>query len=78
MQVYADDIREDATVLFLKNLNQNKDKLYTFEESKIIQDVFVWFMLKLDINLPDEPISGYSYFTSNKNIETMRRLIDEI
>ena len=71
LQVYADDIREDATVLFLKNLNQNKDKLYTFEESKIIQEVFVWFMLKLDINLPDEPISGYSYFTSNKNIETI-------
>mgnify|MGYP002648126185 CR=1 FL=1 len=76
LRIYADDVSEDASVLFLKNLNQNKDTLYDkFEESKIVQEVFVWFIANLDINFPDQPISDYTYFDSTENIDTICSMI---
>lgn len=70
LNVYADDIKSDGSVLFLKILNQNKDTLYAEnEEAKILRMVFKWFREQLDINFPDRPISDYSYFIANQDFE---------
>lgn len=70
LSVYADDIKSDGSVLFLKILNQNKDTLYAEnEEAKILRTIFTWFQKQLDINFPDRPISVYSYFIANQDFE---------
>lgn len=70
LNIYADDIRSDPSVLFLKALNQNKNTLYAeHEEAGIFRMVFQWLSEKLDINFPDQPISMYSYFVSHQNFE---------
>lgn len=62
LDVYAGDIQNDGTVLFLSAMNQNKKTLYeNSEQVAILKDVFMWFLSSLDINYPDQPISNYSY-----------------
>ena len=62
LDVYAGDIQNDGTVLFLSAMNQNKKTLYeNSEQAAILKDVFMWFLSSLDINYPDQPISNYSY-----------------
>lgn len=70
LNLYADDIKSDGSVLFLKILNQNKDTLYSEnEEANILRMVFEWFREQLDINFPDKPISDYSYFIANQDFK---------
>lgn len=70
LNVYADDIKTDGSVLFLKILNQNKGTLYSdYEEAKILNKVFLWFQNKLDINFPNRPISNYLYFIANNDFD---------
>lgn len=72
LNVYADDIKSDGSVLLLKLLNQNKNTLYAeYEESRVFRAVFKWFQTQLDINFPDRPISDYSYFVSYQDIKTI-------
>ena len=52
---YADDIRDDTSILFLSVMNQNKKNLYqTYESAKILQEVFMWFGNRFDINYPNQ------------------------
>ena len=62
LKVYAEDISEDSSVLFLSIMNQNKRNFYkTDDYATILKDVFLWIQNKLDINFPNQPISNYSY-----------------
>lgn len=62
LDVYAGDIQNDGTALFLSVMNQNKKTLYeNSEQAAILKDVFMWFLSSLDINYPDRPVSNYSY-----------------
>ena len=62
LDVYAGDIQNDGTALFLSVMNQNKKTLYeNSEQVAILKDVFMWFLSSLDINYPDRPVSNYSY-----------------
>lgn len=70
LDIYANDIKTDKSILFLKSLNQNKDTLYSdIEEAKILRNIYYWFKSKFDINYPDRAISDYSYFSTNENID---------
>lgn len=70
LEIYANDIRSDSSILLLKALNQNKEGLYKeIEEARILQLIFEWFEENLDINFPDRPISDYDYFTSTQDFE---------
>ena len=76
LNVYAEDIQEDGSVLFLSIMNQNKKTLYQqFEQAAIFQDVFIWIRNNLDINYPDRPISDYSYMAETENVEEICRII---
>lgn len=76
LDLYAEDIRSDGSILLLRLMNQNKDNFYNENsEAKIIRDVFKWIEFKLDINYPDRPISNYSYFMTDDNIDEISRVI---
>lgn len=76
IDVYASDVSDDATVLFLNLMNQNKKNLYQeFENAVVLRDVFRWICDSLDINYPDQPISDYSYLSRANNVEEICKII---
>lgn len=76
LDVYAEDIQEDSSVLLLSIMNQNKKSLYQqFEQAAIFQNVYMWMRDCLDINYPDKPISDYSYMAETENVEEICRII---
>ena len=76
LDVYADDIRGDSTVLLLSVMNQNKKNLYeSYKEAGILKDVFSWMQDSLDINYPDQPISDYSYLARTDKVKEVCRMI---
>lgn len=76
LDVYADDIRGDSTVLFLSIMNQNKKNLYeSYGSAAILKNVFVWILESLDINYPDQPISDYSYLAKADKVNKVCKII---
>lgn len=76
LDVYADDIRNDGTVLFLTIMNQNKKDFYKDKtDAAVLKDVYLWIQKKLDINYPDQPISDYSYMIKTDKVEEVCKVI---
>lgn len=76
LEVYAEDIQEDDSVLFLSMMNKNKKALYQqYERAGILQDVYGWIDKSLDINYPNRPISDYSYMAKTEKVEEVCRII---
>jgi AAA15 family ATPase/GTPase len=76
LDVYAEDIQEDSSVLLLSIMNQNKKTLYQqYKDAAVFQDVYQWIRMGLDINYPDRPISDYSYMADTENVEEVCRII---
>lgn len=76
LDIYADDIRVDDSILLLKVMNQNKDNFYVENvEAKVLKEMFRWIERNLDVNYPDRPISDYSYFMTDDNIDEISRVI---
>lgn len=78
LRIYADDIKADSTILFLKVMNQNKDALYK-EESKIkvFQILYRWFRNKLSVNYPDDSITQYTYFFDSQGSREAELLLQK-
>lgn len=76
LNVYAEDIKNDTGILFLKIMNQNKKNLYQeYEDAAILKKIYGWIMQELDINYPNRPISDYSYMAETENIEKICKII---
>ena len=76
LDIYAGDIANDASVLFLTLMNTNKKKLYdTYKEVSVIKEVFDWFRSGLDINYPDLPVSDYTYLVKAEQVDEVCRII---
>lgn len=76
IDVYASDVCDDTSILFLHLMNQNKKNLYNeFTEVSIIRDIFMWISGQLDINYPTQPISDYSYLAKAKDVQEVCRVI---
>lgn len=76
MDIYAGDICDDDSVLFLSIMNQNKKNLYQeYKKANILRDIFCWIKDTLDIHYPNQPISDYSYLLRNSNVEEVCRII---
>ena len=76
LNVYADDIRGDSSVLFLSVMNQNKKNLYeNHKTAAVLKDVFLWIKDSLDINYPDQPVSDYSYLARADKVNEVCRII---
>lgn len=76
LEVYAEDIRNDSSVLFLSIMNENKKNLYEdYENISILKDIYLWIKDNLDVNYPDRPISNYSYMADAENVEEVCKFI---
>ncbi len=76
VNIYADDIRDDSTALFLSVMNQNKKSLYEkYEQAGILRKVFFWIKYYFDIIFPNQPVSDYSYLAKAENVEEICRII---
>lgn len=76
LEVYAEDIQDDNSVLLLSTMNKNKKTLYQqYKEAAVFRDVYMWIRNNLDINYPNRPISDYSYMAKTENVEEVCRII---
>lgn len=76
LDVYAGDVRDDTSVLFLMMMNQNKRNLYQSQPSAtVLKDVFAWIDQSFDINYPDHPVSNYMYLSKTDNVNEICRMM---
>lgn len=76
LDVYAEDISNDSSVLFLTVMNQNKRNLYTqYRSASILQDVYLWFQSAFDIVYPDRLLSSYAYLSETAQTDNVCKLI---
>lgn len=76
LNIFAQEISTDSSILFLSEMNRSKRKFYDqFPEAQCLRDVFKWFGKSLDINFPDMPISDYSYLGDTGNVDEICELI---
>lgn len=76
LSFYADDVRNDGTILFLRVMNKNKDSLYeSYPELSAYRNVYRWFRFKLSVNFPNEPITQYSYFFDSQGSAAAEELL---
>lgn len=76
LEMYAEDIQDDGSVLLLSLMNQNKKNFYRqYENASVLQHIYIWIKSKLDINYPDRPISDYSYMAKTEKVEEVCKII---
>lgn len=76
LDVYAEDIQEDDSVLLLSMMNKNKRTLYQqYKNVAIFQDIYMWIRNTLDVNYPNRPISDYSYMAKTEKVKEVCRII---
>ncbi len=76
LKIYAEDIKEDSSILFLRLMNQNKDSLYADDSDiKIYRRVYNWFKYKLSVNYPERPITNYSYLMDSESVNQIGKLL---
>jgi len=76
LKIYAEDVKEDDSILFLRLMNQNKDSLYTSDSDvKIYRLIYNWFKYKLSVNYPDRPITNYSYLMDRESVNQIGKLL---
>lgn len=76
LNIYAEDIKNDGSILFLRLMNQNKDSLYVNDsEVGIYRRVYNWFKYKLSVNYPDNPITNYSYIMDEESVNQIGKLL---
>jgi len=76
LEVYAEDISDDGSVLFLSVMNQNKKNLYTkYKSAAALHNVYNWIRESLTIIYPDQPLSAYAYMTKAEQADVICDLI---
>lgn len=78
LEIYADDITHNRSVLFLSVMNENKEKLYETsgaENISIFRDIFVWFQKDLDITGPNQPITDYHAISQTETIHEVCNIL---
>jgi len=80
LQTYADSMESNDTVLFLTEMNRNKDDIYLKDSSLLVfQEIYTWFERRLIINYPDAPISPIPYYIKNKkNLDEANKIISSL
>ena len=64
LEVYAEDISDDNSVLFLTIMNQNKKNLYTkYKSADALNKVYSWIHNSLTIIYPNQPFSMSEYLS---------------
>lgn len=77
LTIYAEDIKNDSSVLFLSIMNKNKGQLYESNGEIILyRKIFNWFKFRLSVNFSDRPVTNYSYLLNEESIEAIGKLLN--
>lgn len=77
LQIYAEDIKNQDDVLFLKVMNTNKDSLYSENKNNnlsILKKVFSWFKDVLTIITPDTKKPAESYYATEEGLNKIAKV----
>ena len=75
---YGEDSIDDHEHLFLTIINMGKGKMFhDYKELRILNDIFLWFALKLNISIPEGVLTGYPYF-KNSNLKEVSELLNAL
>lgn len=76
LDIYAEDLKDQAGVLFLNEMNRNKAELYR-ESSPVtpIRAVYEWFRTSLSIIASDKPSPYYTYYYNSLDPEKASRVM---
>ena len=77
LQVFADGIKAENSILFLKNINQYKNIFEDFSEALIMKKIYDWFRFKLIVKSPESVLNDYAFFMSSKNIEAIQNFFND-
>ena len=70
LEVYADDISDNSSVLFLSIMNENKKNVnYKYKSATALNDVYAWIRDSLTIIYPDQPLTMYEYLSKSEQAE---------
>lgn len=76
LKIYADDIKSDGSILFLRSMNQNKDSLYDKNvKISVFRSLYRWFKYDLSVNYPDEPITQYTYLFDSQGSAAAEKML---
>ena len=76
LKVYASDIKNDTSALFLVVMNQNKKNLYVdFPSIEILNEIYTWIVNNLKIHFPNQPISSFDYMSDIKKVDQASQLM---
>lgn len=76
LEVYADDISDNDSVLFLTIMNQNKKNVYSkYQSAMALNDVYMWIRDSFAIIYPDQPLSMYEYLSKTEQTDEICKLI---
>ncbi len=76
IKAFKQGIDGNDNVLFLNEMNRNKDGFYKEnKETRIFKDIFKWFKNNLDINMRDRSLLGYSYLIEDESFEEITKLL---
>lgn len=75
---YGEDSANDHENLFLSIINKNKGKLFSdCPELTILRELFILFVIKLNISVPESILTGYPYF-KDSNLEEIAELLNAL
>lgn len=76
LEVYADDVSDNDSVLFLTIMNQNKKNVYSkYKSAMALNDVYMWIRDSFTIIYPDQPLSMYDYLSKTEQTDEICKLI---
>ncbi len=75
---YGEDSASDHENLFLTIINKSKGKMFSdLPELAILNDIFLWFVINLNISVPEGILTGYPYFRDS-NLEEISELLNAL
>lgn len=78
LENYGEDSADDHENLFLTIINMSKGKMFTdYKELCILNDIFFWFLVKLNISVPEGILTGYPYFKKS-NLDEIAELLNAL
>lgn len=72
--VYADDLTENTSVLFLSEMNRNK-RITADSKLSFFKDIYGWFLKNLNIFLPDIPVTNFEYYYDVESLDIVKKII---
>lgn len=78
LMVYADDIKDDSSVLFLTIMNKNKKNFYKdFKEASALEAVY-WWLNQLNISFPEQQFFNSSRIMQEENLDDVCNIISSL